>query len=860
MTNYSISKDGSEYYKHFFEKAPDVIVITNFEGKILEVNNKALEIYGYQYGEIVSMTIDKLFLPKSGFDIRKEINRISDKDKYFEFIHCRRDGSTFPVEINSKRISTDNEEFVLNTIHDISKLKKIREMKKISEIRYRELFDHIGNAVAVYQVIDEGNDFIFTDYNSAGQRMDKTRQEEVIGKSVVRMFPGVKELGLLDVFQRVWRTGKSEYFPIARYEDEKLNVWRENYIHKLSSGEIISIYNDLTDKKKRERDLYRLKEQFRTTLECIGDAVIATNLDGEIIFLNKVCEELSQWKREEALGLHISKIFNIVNEYTRKEVENPVEKVLIENKRKELANHTILIGKKGMETAIADSAAPIRDSDGNIQGVVLVFRDVTKDRNYTENLKSGKKKYQRLAMEYKTVFNGTNDDMFLIDVNYIEGRVDLIIQRFNTALEKKFAISTDDVNGKTVKIALGEEIGGIIEENCLKCIKGKNIISYKERFTIANEKRVFYTLLSPIIEKGKAVHIVGSSRDITEQTKAEETIRYLSFHDKLTDLYNRAYFEEKLKETDIHCELPITLMMGDVNGLKLTNDAFGHMEGDKLLIRIAEIIKNGSRKKDIIARWGGDEFIVLMPQTDKWEAMKVVEKIKRSCSGDSNQLIKPSIALGLATKKHVYEKIYDILNKAENNMYRNKLMESKSARSSLISSLKKTLWEKSNETEEHGKRLQTMALKIGNYLDMANDEIDELLLLALLHDIGKVGIPDEILKKPGPLSKSEWEIMEKHCEIGYRIAYASAELASIAEAILSHHEKWDGSGYPQGLKEEEIQLSSRIIAVIDAYDVMIHDRPYKEPVSHEIALTELERCAGTQFDPKIVEVFKVLFS
>ena len=138
---------------------------------------------------------------------------------------------------------------------------------------------------------------------------------------------------------------------------------------------------------------------------------------------------------------------------------------------------------------------------------------------------------------------------------------------------------------------------------------------------------------------------------------------------------------------------------------------------------------------------------------------------------------------------------------------------------------------------------------------MSGNELDELVLLAALHDIGKIAVPDHILKKPGPLSSEEWIIMKGHSEIGYRIALAAPELASISELILTHHERWDGAGYPKGLKGKEIPLLSRILSIIDAFDAMTNNRPYRKGTTKEKAFAELNRNAGTQFDPGLVKIF-----
>ena len=196
-----------------------------------------------------------------------------------------------------------------------------------------------------------------------------------------------------------------------------------------------------------------------------------------------------------------------------------------------------------------------------------------------------------------------------------------------------------------------------------------------------------------------------------------------------------------------------------------------------------------------------------------------------------------------------------IVREAEDRMYSRKLLERQSISSSIISSLERTLQEKSQETEEHAFRMRELALKLGNILELSEDKLNELSLLASLHDVGKIAISNDILMKKGKLTKKEWEMMKKHTEVGYDICNSSPQLTIIADAVLSHHEWWDGSGYPQGLKGEEIPLTARIISIVDAYEVMTHDRAYKKAISESEAINELKRCSGTQFDPNLIEIF-----
>ncbi|MGM5484236.1 MAG: HD-GYP domain-containing protein, partial [Nanobdellota archaeon] len=220
-----------------------------------------------------------------------------------------------------------------------------------------------------------------------------------------------------------------------------------------------------------------------------------------------------------------------------------------------------------------------------------------------------------------------------------------------------------------------------------------------------------------------------------------------------------------------------------------------------------------------------------------------------------NEILNSSIAMGHSIKKKETQNIEDIIEEAEKRVYKHKLVESQSARSAIISSLVKMLREKLLETEAHSKRIKRLAVKMGRKLNLEDNKIDDLKLLANLHDIGKVGVPNPILLKPASLNKKEWKKVKKHSEIGYRIAQSCSQLTPISDAILYHHEWWDGSGYPRGLKKEEIPLISRIIAIIDAYDVMIHERPYTKTMNKKDTIHELKRRAGKQFDPHLVGKF-----
>ena len=583
-------------------------------------------------------------------------------------------------------------------------LEKCNELKTTKTL-FGKLFNNIDNGIAVYEFRDDIDDFIFKDFNKVAEKIDKIKRKNLIGKSVKEVFPGVVELGLFDAFKRVYKTGKPEHCPVNLYRDNRILGWRENYVFKLPTGEVVAIYKDLTKQKQAEEELRTSEEKYRSLFESSIDGIYKSTIEGKYIDANPALFKMLGYENKEELM----------------SIDIPTQLYVSKNDRPE----------------------------------------------YTKR-----------------------------------DRV------FETKLKKK--------DGSEIYVGISSRV------------------LYK------NNKPEFYE---------------GIVRDITEQKKVEEQLKFLSFHDRLTGLYNRAYFEEELKRLDAERQLPLSIIMADINGLKLTNDIFGHKEGDLLLCKCARIFKKCFRMEDIISRHGGDEFVMLLPKTTEQEIIDIINRVKEECSKTDGQKIPISVSMGGSTKTVMDKDINEVLLEAEEWMYQRKLADSRSISSTTITSLNRILLENSIVTKEHTERTNILALQLGKSLNLPDNTLAELSLLSTLHDIGKVAIPEEILLKQGKLSKSEWRLIKKHPEIGSNIARSSPHLAHIANAILSHHERWDGSGYPQGLKGGEIPITSRILALVDAYDAMISGRPYKSKMNKEEVIEEIKRCSGNQFDPDMVEKF-----
>lgn len=347
-------------------------------------------------------------------------------------------------------------------------------------------------------------------------------------------------------------------------------------------------------------------------------------------------------------------------------------------------------------------------------------------------------------------------------------------------------------------------------------------------------------------------------RDITHRKETERKLNYFSLHDRVTGLYNRVYFEEKLQQLTDTCQVPIGIIMCDIDGLKLVNDTFGHQAGDDLIVSTAMIIETCLLDTDEVARVGGDEFAIILPNRASGELEEVCHQIHKRANQfcKDNPQIPMSISIGVGVRTDPEQSMYEVFKAADDNMYREKLHSSQSVRSSVVQTLGKALEARDFVTSGHADRLEHLIVELAIAVGLQDSKLSDLRLFGHFHDIGKIGIPDTILFKPGRLNDEEFEIMKQHCEIGYSIAKSSSDLAPIADWILKHQEWWNGQGYPLKLKGEEIPLACRILSIVDAYDAMTNDRPYRKALFHDKAIAEIERCVGTQFDPHLVDVFK----
>lgn len=434
------------------------------------------------------------------------------------------------------------------------------------------------------------------------------------------------------------------------------------------------------------------------------------------------------------------------------------------------------------------------------------------------------------------------------------------VEMLNYIAEKLTGWTNEEAHGvhyKNVFRLTSEAAAQDIKDPVENALKTKSTQLLEDNAVLMSKNGAKYFLedsAAPILDSaGNSTGVVLVFRDVTEKKNQHEKIEYLSFHDELTGLYNSRFFKEEMKRIDTKRNLPISIIMGDVNGLKLTNDVFGHESGDLLLKSTAEILRKNCRSDDIIARRGGDEFIILLPKTTIQEAENIVSRIKKDFSNRYVNTIRLSISLGADSKNTEEESILDIINKAEENMYAEKTVTRDYIQEEEVARIISTLHENNEKEKIHSDNVSLLCEKTGRELGLKNEEIKKLKDAGFYHDIGKIVLRKNLLDTGRQFTDEEKINIKKHPYVGYRILNSSNKTLDIAEYVLAHHERWDGLGYPKGLKGEEIPLIARIIAIAECYDRLKNN--YDNIADKPDAVETLKTNASIKFDPKIVDVF-----
>ena len=496
---------------------------------------------------------------------------------------------------------------------------------------------------------------------------------------------------------------------------------------------------------KRRKELELQNAYLSKLFESSQDGILILDDDDRIVSSNDSFKKILNYDIEEIRGLHCNEILSDPETPDTYEISMDImngKTVEREVKRKR---------KDGKLVDVKIQAFPFNVGKEH-RGLCAIYRDISSLKEADKELEIQKSYFSQLfenSPEAVCILD-TGDRFMGVNTSFENlfgfPREELINERLNDVIvqqeccEEASGISRDVLDGRVVKheTSRRRKDGSLIEV----CIMGY-----------------------PIIMGNRQIGVYGIYEDITERKRLERELEFFSYHDHLTGLYNRRFMEEELRLANSEGNLPISIVVADVNGLKLINDSLGHLMGDKLLVKVAQVLVHGCRPQDIIARMGGDEFIVLMPDTDHVEAKKVVANIRETAEKEVVSSIEISVSMGWATKGSASEDIMKVLKNAEDHMYKRKLIESPGMRGKAINVIIKTLNEKNRREEQHSQRVSEISRSIGEAIGLSVEELNELHTAGLLHDIGKIAVDENVLNKNQKLTDEEWVELKRHPEV-----------------------------------------------------------------------------------------------
>ncbi|MGM0411137.1 MAG: PAS domain S-box protein [Bacillota bacterium] len=649
------------------------------------VNKAHAEFAGYKKKEMENKKIKELFSEKSAEKLISFNKKVFAKKEEIidEFWIKNKNGNKRLLSIiATPSLDEDGEiKYLICSAEDITKKKKMektlieREQRFLSIIATLPDILVLFNKKGVYKSIWTGHEEnLYTDRQKmVGKKFEDVLPNKVAKKIREHLDKTLKynELQVLEYKLRV-KSGEVKYF--------------ESRMTAISQDQAVVIVRDITDRKKAEEELEVQKAYFEQLFERSPDAIALLNINSKIRDINESFTKLFGYEKNEIIGKQINEL--IIPDKSKEKAYNMSSRI----RKGEIVQEELQrIDKKGNKIDVYHLAYPIELENEKV-GIYALYRDIRDRKKLEKNLRESKNKIEKLheiALEMESIDN--EDEIYKLTVRAAENILNFDVCSLDIVEDNMFVVKArssgvkDDgidekapvntgVAGKVYKMGESVLTNNIDDEPDAAPAKS----TYRSAMTVPIDKYGIFQVISTKENDFDEVDLeltellIAHTSAAIKRIRAEKRIKYLGYHDSLTDLYNRTYFEEEMSRLDVSRNLPFSIIVGDLNNLKKVNDKYGHDCGDEVIKHAAEILQNSCREEDILARWGGDEFGLLLPSTDKSTAQKIASRIQREMTNYSYKDINVDLALGVATKTKNSEDINEIFKEADDNMYENK--------------------------------------------------------------------------------------------------------------------------------------------------------------------------------------------